>query len=159
MQSLIRSVDEELIGSWASITANLIVFVRSKGLIVYERHAYTLDAMADDEEGAMVPIIPTVTTLMAANTSAHTFLVDITQTEMDFATSLALSERLVEAPGRYFPLEAHAKPEPIMLPDLRLPTDYATTSCSHRCVIMKQLSTRGTAREHFGAESNNSLEI
>ncbi len=49
MQSLIRSADEELLGSWASVTANLIVILRSKSLIVYDKLAYAMDAMADDD--------------------------------------------------------------------------------------------------------------
>ena len=34
MQSFIKAADEKLLGSWASITAILIVFLRSKGLSV-----------------------------------------------------------------------------------------------------------------------------
>jgi len=48
MQSLIRAADEELLGSWASLTANLIVFLRSKSLSVYDKQADALDAMTYD---------------------------------------------------------------------------------------------------------------
>ena len=48
-----------------------------------------MDAMAyDDEEDAIVPIITEVKSLMAVSARAHSFLTDITQLEMDFATSL-----------------------------------------------------------------------
>jgi len=57
---------------------------------------------------------------------------------MDFSTSLTLGERLVEVPGRFVNLESHTKPEPIVLPDLRVPSDYVTTACKHECAIMKQ---------------------
>ncbi len=49
MQSLIRAVDEELLGSWASVTTNLIVFLRSKSLSVYDKLADAMDAMADED--------------------------------------------------------------------------------------------------------------
>jgi len=32
LQSLIRAADEELLGSWAAVTADLITFCKSKGL-------------------------------------------------------------------------------------------------------------------------------
>ncbi len=47
LQSLMRAADEELLGSWASITADLITFCRSKGLSAYARIADALDSMAD----------------------------------------------------------------------------------------------------------------
>ena len=72
-----------------------------------------------------MPVIPTSASLMAVSARAHTFLTDIAQSEMDFATNLTLSERLVEVPGRFSALETHTKPEPIVLPNLRLLTDYA----------------------------------
>jgi hypothetical protein len=49
MQSLIRAVDEELPGSWASVTTILVVFLRSKSLSVYDKLSDALDAMADDD--------------------------------------------------------------------------------------------------------------
>jgi hypothetical protein len=51
---------------------------------------------------------------MAISARAHTFLAEITQSEMDFSTSLTLGERLVEVPGRFANLETHTKPEPIL---------------------------------------------
>ena len=42
-----RAADEELLGSWASITPNLISFYRSKGLEVYTKIVDALDSMAD----------------------------------------------------------------------------------------------------------------
>ncbi len=47
LQSLVRVADEELLGSWASITADLISFCRSKGRGVYSEIADALDSMAD----------------------------------------------------------------------------------------------------------------
>jgi hypothetical protein len=84
-----------------------------------------MDAMTDDDvEDTWVPAISSVASLMALSARAHIFLANITQSEIDFATSLTLGERLVEVPGRYSPLETHTKPEPIVLPDLRISTDY-----------------------------------
>jgi hypothetical protein len=139
MQSLNRVVDEELLGSWASTTANLIVFLISKGLGVYDKLADALDAMADDDVGATeIPVIPTTGSVMAIIVRAHTFLADITQSEMDFATSLTQGERIVEVPERFNNLETHTKPEPIVLSDLRMPTDYVIATCKYECAIMKQ---------------------
>ena len=138
MQSLIMAADKELLGSWASMTTNLIVVLRSKGLSVYDKLADALDAMADDAvEDTMVPVIPAIASLMAVSARAHTFLADITQREMDFATSLTLGKRLVEVLGSYSPLEAHTKQEPIVLPDLRQPTVYIFATCKYTCAIMK----------------------
>ena len=139
MQSLIRASHEELLGSWASVTANLIVFLRSKSLSVYDKLADALDAMVDDDtDDTDSPVIPAIASIMAVSARAHTFLADITKSEMDFATSLTLGERLVEVPGRFVNLETHTKPEPIVLTDLRVPSDYVTTPCKHECAIMKQ---------------------
>ena len=115
MQSRIRVADEELLGSWASVTANLIVFLRSKSLSVYDKLADALDAMADDDtDNTNSPVIPSVASIMVVNT----FLADITHSEMDFATALTLGERIVEIPGRFVNLETHTKPEQIVLPNL-----------------------------------------
>ena len=120
------------------MAANLIGFLRSKSLSVYGKLADALDAMADDDvEVTRVPVIPLVASLMAVSARAHTFMADITQSEMDFATSLTLGERLVEVPGRFSVLETHTKPKPIVLPDLRLPTDYVSATCKHECAIVK----------------------
>jgi hypothetical protein len=45
LQSFIRVAYKELMGSWALFIANLISFLRSKGLSVYDRLAYALDGM------------------------------------------------------------------------------------------------------------------
>ncbi len=80
MQSLIKAAHEELLGSWASVTTNLIVFIRSKSLSIYDKLANALDAMADDDvEDTRVPVIPTVASLMTVSARAHTFLTNITQ--------------------------------------------------------------------------------
>jgi hypothetical protein len=117
----------------------MIVFLRSKGLSVYDKLANALDAMADDDVGVTeIPVIHVVGLVMSISVRAHTFLADITQSEMDFATSLTLGERIVEVPGRFNNQETHTKPEPIVLPDLRMPVDYVTAACKHECAIMKQ---------------------
>jgi hypothetical protein len=47
LHSLIRAADEELTGSWASITTDLINFYRSKQLSAYTKMVEALDSMAD----------------------------------------------------------------------------------------------------------------
>ena len=49
-----------------------------------------------------------------------------------------MGERSVEIPGRYAPLKAPTRPDPIILPDLRTPQDYATAPCKHECAVLKQ---------------------
>ncbi len=139
LQSLIRAADEELLGSWASVTSDLITFFRSKDLMVYTKLADALDAMADSlDDHSNVVIIPAVETLLAVSERAHAFLKSIPQAELDFTTSLCMGERTVAIPGRYAPLEAPSRPEPIVLPDLRTLADYATASCKHECAVLKQ---------------------
>jgi hypothetical protein len=75
MQSLIRDVDEELLGSRASMAANLIVFLRSKSLSVYDKLAGALDAMAgDDVDDTEMSVILAVASIMAVSARAHTLL-------------------------------------------------------------------------------------
>ena len=95
--------------------------------------------MADyDAHVTKMPIISAVGSVMVINARAHTFLADITQSEMDFATSLTLGERIVEVLGRFDNQDTNTKPKPIVLPDLRMPTDYVTRAYKHECAIMKQ---------------------
>jgi hypothetical protein len=138
LQSFIRAADEELLGSWASITSDLITFLHSKGLPVYNKLADALDAMANSPETlSEEPVIPAIESMLAIIAKAHTFLETIPQIETDFATSLVMGERTVDIPGRYSPLEAPTRPDPIVLPDLRTPADYVTTPCKHECAILK----------------------
>jgi hypothetical protein len=119
LQSLIRAANEELLGSWTSVTANLIAFFRSKNVTVYDNLADALDAMANEDRDSTATVtIPAVASLLTVSTRAHAFLADITQAEMDFATATVLGERRVEIPGRFTPLEASEKPEPMILPEL-----------------------------------------
>ena len=62
--------------------------------------------MVDENTCPVTPIIPAVASLVAVSTRAHTFLADITQAKIDFATSMVLGERLEQIPGRFSPLEA-----------------------------------------------------
>ena len=138
LQSLIRAAYEELLGSWASVTANLIAFFRSNCLNVYDKLADALDAMASENTDPVTSVIPAVALLLAVSTRAHGFLEDISRAVIDFATATVLGERLVEIPGRFAPLEADVKPKPIALPELLAPADYATAACKHECAILKQ---------------------
>jgi hypothetical protein len=138
LQSLVRAADEELLGSWASVTGNLIAFFRSKGLTVYDKLADALDTMADENINMAIHIIPAFASLLTVSTKAYAFLEDIKQAEMDFATATVFGEILVEISGRFAPLEAAEKPEPMVLPELRVPGEYATATCKHECAIMKQ---------------------
>jgi len=140
LHSLVRAADEELLGSWASVTTDLIAFFRSKGLQVYDKLANALDTMCDEESNLETPVIPALTALLLVITRAHVCLTDISTTEMEFATSTIMGERVVEIPGRYAPREAATRPEQMVLPDLRVPGDYATTSCKHECAVLKQSS-------------------
>ena len=94
-------------GSWASITSDLITFFRSKDLPVYSKLAEALEMMADTPScSSDVVVIPAVETLLAVSARAHAFLENIPQSEIDFTTSLVMGERTVAIPCRYDPLEA-----------------------------------------------------
>jgi hypothetical protein len=60
LQSLIRVADEQLLEPWASITADLVAFCRSKQVSVYIKMADALDSMADhtDEQHEALPPSP-----------------------------------------------------------------------------------------------------
>ncbi len=125
MQSLMRAADEELLGSWASITADLIAFCRSKNQSVYTKIADALDSMFEFNDPLTNNTLPPATAAMlAVSTRAHGYLESIPQAEVDFATALIKGERLVSIPGRFAPTETHDRPDPIDLPDLRTPADY-----------------------------------
>ena len=76
--------------------------------------------------------------MLAIDARAHTFLETIPRIETDFATGLVMGERTADVQCRYYTLEAPTRPDPIVLPDLRTPMDYATTACKHECAILKQ---------------------
>jgi len=58
LQSLVRAADEKLLGSWASNTADLIKFSKSKDLTIYTDLANALDSMADAEDDPSDPPSP-----------------------------------------------------------------------------------------------------
>jgi hypothetical protein len=142
LQSLMRVVNKELLGSWASITADLITFCKSKGLLSYSMIADALDSMADPppphEEHQIACIHPAIAAMKTFSVRAHTFPETISNDEINFTTSLIMGERTLEIPGRYMPLETPARPDTIGLSDLRTTADYATTPCKHECAILKQ---------------------
>ena len=95
--------------------------------------------MADPHDSPHeVPPHSAVAVMVAVSTRAHAFLESIPQEEIDFTTSLIMGKRSMEISGRYLPLEAPCRPKPIVLPDLRTPTDYATAPCKHESAILKQ---------------------
>jgi hypothetical protein len=94
LQSLIRGADEELLGSWASITSDHITFFRSEVLPVYTKLADALDSMGDSLETLTeVPVIPVIESMLAISPRAHAFLDIIPQADIDFTTSLVMGER------------------------------------------------------------------
>ena len=100
LQFLIRVVDEELLGSWASITSDLITFFRSKDTPVYSRLAYAVNSMVDTHNIAPEETsIPTIKSLLAVSMRARAFLDTFPQAEIDFTNSLVMGERTVEIPG------------------------------------------------------------
>jgi len=139
-QSLIRDSGKELLGSLASITADLIKFLRSKDLSVYSSLADAMESMADDVADPafadISPLIPSIASLMIVSIHACAFLSEISQCELSFATSLVMRDIVVETPGRYTPLDAPTRPEQIILPDIRSLGDYATAPCKHECDVL-----------------------
>ena len=98
LQSLIRAADEELLGSWVIVTADLITLCRSNGLSTYSHIVDALDSMADppptpiDEDHAP-PLHPTIDAMMTVSMRSHAFLGTIPKEKVDFSTSLIMEER------------------------------------------------------------------
>ncbi len=109
---------------------------------MYSKIADALDYMADPplptSEDRAAPLHPAIEAMMSVSTRAHAFLETIPKKEVDFATSLIMGERTQEIPGRFSPQEIPTRPDPIVLPDLRTPADYAAAPCKHECAIIKQ---------------------
>jgi hypothetical protein len=128
-----RAYDDDLLGSWASVTADLVTFCGSKGLSVYSKISDALGSMADPPPpfGGLHDSfsLPAIVAMMAISTMDRAYLETISKEEIDFTTSRIKGERTVEMPDRYMPLEAHTRPEPIVLSDLKTPADYATAPC------------------------------
>ena len=80
LQFIVRVDDEKLLGSWASVTTDIIAFFRSKGLQVYDNLANALDTMADEETKPETTVIPAVASLQAVNMRAPGFLANISVT-------------------------------------------------------------------------------
>jgi hypothetical protein len=80
LQSLIRDdADEELLGSWAAVTANLITLCRSKGLSSYSHISDALDSMVDSpptpmDEDHAPPLHPAIDAMMTFSMRSHAFL-------------------------------------------------------------------------------------
>ena len=91
LQSLIRTADEEIIGSWAAYTADLITLYRSKGLSAYSHIVDALDSIANhlptpmDDDHAP-PLHPSIDAMMTDSMRAHAFFGTISKEEVDFST-------------------------------------------------------------------------
>ncbi len=68
------------------MTSNLIHFVLTKCIDVYDKLADAFEAMAEEEPGTIVPLISAMATLSKVSTRARAFLADVNQTEMEFTT-------------------------------------------------------------------------
>ena len=116
--------------------------------------ADALDSMADhQDEHHEAPPNPAAHVMLSVSTRAHAFLESIPQVEIYFTTSLMMGDRTVEIPWRYSRLERPTRLEPIVLPDHRIPADYATASCKHESAVLKQsrmcvMHTRYGRRAH-----------
>jgi hypothetical protein len=119
--------------------AHLIFFLSvisiSMNMIIWR----ALEAMADEDGNTSTPIIPAVASLLTVTTRAQVFLSDITHAEMDFATSTGLGKKLIETiPGRFStPAAVATKPQPVVLPRLRMRVNYIAVACKHECAIVK----------------------
>ena len=120
LQSLALSADEEFLGSWAAISAPLSEFFRATGEPIYEDLADVLDSMAEDPalSDPTATEIPAIAAFRSISNRAHSSFADITENELELATSLSRGHRTVEVAGRYEEGPG-LPPEPIRLPDPR----------------------------------------
>jgi hypothetical protein len=130
-----RATEEDILGSWASITADLINFFRSNDLSIYSAPAYALDSIKDtDVEPTYITLTPSILVFaarMAMSSRTHAFLSDIPQVELEFSTSMVMGERIVEILCNYTPMEAPSRRKHIVLLYLRSLFDYATGPWKH----------------------------
>jgi hypothetical protein len=66
-----RVAHEELLGLWASLTADLVSFFRSKCFNVYDKLANALDVMANEDDDPTSSSIPVVASLLGVNTTTQ----------------------------------------------------------------------------------------
>jgi hypothetical protein len=102
LQSLALSADEEFLGSWAAILAPLSEFFRATGEPIYEDLANVLDSMAEDPalSDPTATEIPAIAAVRSISNRAHSSLADITEAELDLATSLSRGHCTVEVASR-----------------------------------------------------------
>ena len=139
MQSLERSADEELLGSFAGISTSLISFCRSTELQVYIAIAEALEGMDDvaellnsGEDDLAPPFI-----LQVRKVAPKTLLPPPSDDAFRLASQLVRGRVVVEVPGLWS-REGDNPPDPISLPDLRPLSDYPLAPCKHECSLIKQ---------------------
>jgi hypothetical protein len=152
LQSQERSADEELLGSFAGISASLISFCRSTELPVYITIAKALEGMDDAAEllssGEQDPVPLSIILQVrevAAKTMAPSPHLDDAFT---LATQLVRGHAVAEIPGQWS-RNGDNPPDPISLPKPRPLSDYPLTPCKHECILIKQTRHVRQALEVF----------
>jgi len=144
LNSLCRSSDEELLGSFAAIAASLITFCRKTELHVYLGIAEALEAMGDDAEMLEEAVSPSpdypcvsLEAIRVVSLRASECISLPTEEELTLATQLIKGHSRVEAPGKWSRC-GDAAPAPIVLPETRTLLDFVTAPCKQEVSLMRQ---------------------
>jgi hypothetical protein len=138
MQSLNRSADRELMGSFAGISASLVSFCRSTELPVYIAIAEALEGMYDDAEllSRGVEDSTPLSILLVKEVAART-LPPPSTASFTLAAQLVKGHASVEIPG-LLSREGDIPSEPIYLPEPRPLSDDPLAPCKHERSLIKQ---------------------
>jgi len=136
LQSLNVAADEEYMGSFVGIAAELISFCKSMELPVYIRLAEALEGTKD--LGATAGCA-TITGVQETYGRLERLREPLTDEESKTVTELVRESRLVEVPGAFDSERLDPIPEPLTLTEPRLLMDYTTAPCKHECGIYKKI--------------------
>jgi hypothetical protein len=144
LNSLVRSADEELLGSFAGIAASLISFCRKTELPIYITLAQALEAMGDGTEALEEENPPSdadpcasIEAIEDDASRAECALSPLSTEELALATELVRGHSRVEVPGRWN-RNGDAPLDVIVLPEPRSLADFVTAPWKQEVSLMRQ---------------------
>jgi hypothetical protein len=144
LNSLFRSADEELLGSFADIAASLISFCRKTELLVYIGIAEAVESMGDVAKLLEEVVPPSPECPCESLEAIRAISVRVaersslpTERELTLATQLIRGHSIVEVPGKWNRL-GDAASAPIVLPETRTLLDFVTAPCKQEVSLMRR---------------------
>jgi hypothetical protein len=144
LNSLCRSADEVLLGSFVVIATSLISFCQKTELPIYLGIADALEAMGDvavilEEAVSPSPEYPceSLEAIRAMSVKATKCTSLTTDQELTLATQFIKGHSIVEVPGKWNRC-GDAAPASISLPETRTLLDFVTAPCKQDVSLMRQ---------------------